>query len=73
MLGAPSHDQQPNTLNEEGQAALAFVRASVHELSTATLVSYTFQVVAGSRFGFTFEGYEGVVYVWSQPWNNNFL
>lgn len=47
---------------------MAFVRASVPDLAHANLVSFTTQVVAGTNYGFTFEGYEGQVIVWSQTW-----
>lgn len=32
------------------------------------MTSFTSQVVAGNRYGFNFENYEGTVYVWSQTW-----
>lgn len=59
-------------VNLEGDAADAdtFVRAKVPELTNATLESYTTQVVAGAKYGFTYTGYEGVVYVWVKAWEN---
>lgn len=66
-VGAP---QAANSLEGEAAAADAFVRAKVPELANATLESYTTQVVAGSKFGFTYTGYPGVVSVWVKGWEN---
>ena len=70
MPGAPGEAQSPANLDLEGQAALAFATANVHD--TGALVSFRTQVVAGINYQFKFENVDNVT-VWSQPWNNNFL
>lgn len=73
LAGGIGGAQLAGSLEGEGLAADAFVRASVPEVATAALVSYTTQVVAGTLYRFTYAGYEGEIQVWSQSWNNGFL
>lgn len=73
MFGAPSGDQLPANLSEEGNAALNFVRQRVPEVANANLLSFTSQIVQGTNYSFTFQDYEGVIQVWAKSWENNFL
>ncbi len=70
-FGAVGAGQSPTTLSDEGKSAEAFARSKIAGLGP--LISYTTQVVAGTNFGFTFEGHADVVTVWSKPWENGFL
>ncbi len=66
-IGAPNPGV---TLEGDGVAADAFVRAKVPALANATLESFTTQVVAGVNYRFTYGGYEGEVEVWVKSWEN---
>ena len=37
------------------------------------VVSFTTQVVAGTKYTFIFSNYNGPISVWSKSWENNFL
>jgi hypothetical protein len=69
--GSVGGGQSPVQLSEEGQQAEAFARSKIPGLGP--LASFTTQVVAGTNFGFTFEGHQEVITVWSKPWENGFL
>lgn len=73
LAGGIGETQLVGNLEGDGLAADAFVRASVPEVATAALTSFTTQVVAGTLYRFTYAGYEGEIQVWSQSWNNGFL
>ena len=57
LAGGIGGAQLAGSLEGEGLAADAFVRASVPEVATAALVSYSTQVVAGTLYRFTYAGY----------------
>lgn len=67
-LGGKSHSHPGSELEGNGKEADAYVRSKVPELAHAKLISYKTQVVAGSAYYFTYEGYPGEVKVFSQPW-----
>lgn len=66
MPGAPGESQQPEQLDADGQAALAFALA--HLNGAGNLVSFKTQVVAGTNYIFQLSGLESTVTVWSQTW-----
>lgn len=70
LAGGVSAPQPAANLEGDAAAADAFVRSKVPELANATLESYTTQVVAGAKYGFTYAGYPGVVFVWVKAWEN---
>jgi hypothetical protein len=65
--GGKSENKNPSELGDKGKLADAFVREKVPEVAHAPLIHFRSQVVAGSIYYFTYEGYVGDIQVWLAP------